>query len=126
MRQPTLSPKMRAFAVAIADVITARLEERFFRLAQPPRRQESRLLSLTAAARWLGVDRKTTLLDLIHDKRLRTVLVGNRCKVPLVELERIEWEGTTRRRSNRSIRTSSSRGQGAADVAAAIRAIPIR
>jgi hypothetical protein len=112
--------------MAIAEVITARLEERFLRLARPPRRHESRLLSLAAAARWLGVDRKTTLLDLIYDQRLRTVMVGNRCKVPLVELERIEWEGTTRLRSNRTIRTSSSRLQGAADVAAAIRAIPIR
>ena len=126
MSHATLTPRAHAFAEAVAEVIMDRLEERFLRLARPPRRQESRLLSFVAAARLLGVDRKTTLRDLIADKRLRTVIVGNRCRVPLVELERIEREGTTRGQSNRSIRTSSSRAQGAADVAAAIRAIPIR
>ncbi len=90
--------------------------------AQRPRRQdEKRFVSKSKAARLLGIDHKTTLRDLIQDKRLLTVPVGNRRKVPMSEIERVEREGTVRSRSNRTIRQpASTDAPMAADLAAGI------
>jgi hypothetical protein len=90
--------------------------------AQRSRKEEQKwFLSKTSVARLLGIDPKTTLRDLIHDKRLLTVPVGNRRKVPMSEIERVEREGTVRSRSNRAIRQpASTDAPMAADLAAGI------
>lgn len=53
----------------------------------------AKLLSQRKAARMLGIDRNTTLHDLIASGQLRTVLVNGLVKVPLVEVERLGREG---------------------------------
>jgi excisionase family DNA binding protein len=53
---------------------------------------EKRFLSAREAARHLGVDRNTTLPELIRIGRIRTVLIGRRIKIPLSELERLETD----------------------------------
>ncbi len=59
-----------------------------------PRRPNPRpLLSLREAARRLGVSRNSTLAGLIHDRRIKTVRVAGRIKVPAVEVERLIREG---------------------------------
>jgi excisionase family DNA binding protein len=54
------------------------------------------LLSKRAAAKLLGVDRGTTLEQMIADGRLRTVDVGGRPRVPRAELERVLAAGLPR------------------------------
>jgi hypothetical protein len=87
---------------------------------------EKEFLSLNATARRLGIDRKTTLPDLITDKRLLAVKVGNRQKVPVSEIERIKREGTVGGRSKRMMRpASSSQAPLAADLAAGVRRLKV-
>ncbi len=52
------------------------------------------LLTKAEAARRMGVDRATTLAQLINSGQLRTVAVGSRVRIPLAEIERIAREGT--------------------------------
>jgi excisionase family DNA binding protein len=54
------------------------------------------LLSKRAAAKFLGVDRGTTLEQLIRDGRLRTVDVGGRPRIPRTELDRVLADGVPR------------------------------
>jgi excisionase family DNA binding protein len=56
-------------------------------------RQPKKLLSLTQAAKQLGVSRNDTLHDLIASKRIRTVKVKGKVRIPASEIERIQSEG---------------------------------
>lgn len=56
-------------------------------------RRSQQLLSLREAARRLGVDRGTTLAELIAQKRLRVVQVNGRPRIPAAEVERVSSEG---------------------------------
>jgi len=60
-------------------------------------RSERRLLSKREAARRLGIDRGTTLQDLIRSGQIRTVVLAGRVKIPVSEIERIEAGGDTPR-----------------------------
>lgn len=55
-------------------------------------RPSSRLLSKRQAARLLGISRTTTLEDMIADRKLRVVKVGDRVRIPAAEVERITAE----------------------------------
>ncbi len=66
-----------------------RLERKLDTLTRP----RSRLLSKRAAARMLGVSRTTTLEDMIADRRLRVVRVGDGVRIPAAEVERLAKEG---------------------------------
>ena len=88
-------------------------------------RSERRLLSKREAARRLGIDRGTTLQDLINRGEIRTVVLAGRAKIPASEIERIEAGGNNprplpapREREPRA-RRSTSPGQ-------AIRAIKVK
>jgi hypothetical protein len=89
-------------------------------------------LSKRAAARRLGIDRGTTLEDLIRERKLQTVpaLNGKGVRIPAHEVERLRREGlpsaatpapsATRRPPARA--KKSARG---AELEQAIRSIPI-
>ena len=51
-------------------------------------------LSLREAARRLGVSRNSTLADLIGDRRVKTVRINGKVKVPAAEVERLIREAT--------------------------------
>lgn len=74
-----------------------RLERKLDALTErerPKRRnREARLVSKRAAARALGIDRSTTLEDLIHDKQIRTVPVRGHLRIPATEIERLTRDG---------------------------------
>lgn len=56
---------------------------------QPPQR----LLSKRQAATLLGVSRGRTLDRLIQAGSIRVVHVGNRCRIPMTEIERVMVDG---------------------------------
>lgn len=95
------SPEAQDVAHVMEQVLAAlaRIEARLDQQARTrPRRSEPcRLLSLRAAAKMLGVDRGTTLRELIDAGHVHTVVVHGKTKVPASEVERIEREGTSRR-----------------------------
>ncbi len=62
-------------------------------LARHIRMRERRLLSKREAARRLGIDRGTTLQDLIRSGSLRTVVLAGRLRIPASEIDRIEAGG---------------------------------
>lgn len=78
---------MVALEDVMAELVSLRttLEER-----QPPKA----LMSFRAAAKYLGVDRKTTLRALADAGKIRTVMVNGHVKIPFVEVQRIASEGT--------------------------------
>lgn len=51
------------------------------------------MLSMSEAARRLGVSRNDTLHELIATKQIRTVTVRGRTRIPLSEIERVQLEG---------------------------------
>jgi excisionase family DNA binding protein len=57
------------------------------------KRQGKVLLSLREAARRLGVDRNSTLRELIQNGRLRVVSANGKLRVPATEVERLALEG---------------------------------
>jgi len=96
---PHLAPANEPMPAALLERLAAVLEGLERRLApleaaNEPMRAECRLLSMRQAARRLGISRTRTLPDLIRDRRIRTVTVNGRPKVPAHEVERIEREGT--------------------------------
>lgn len=64
-------------------------EVRALRGAVKPRQAGKAFLSLREAARRLGVSRNSTLADLISDRRIKTVRLNGRLKVPAAEVERL-------------------------------------
>lgn len=60
---------------------------------QRQRKVGSELLSKKEAARRLGVDRATTLEQLIASGHIKAVPFNNRVRIPLAEVERILSEG---------------------------------
>jgi excisionase family DNA binding protein len=52
-------------------------------------KSDRRLLSKREAARRLGIDRNTTLRDLIDGGEIRTVVIAGRVKIPASEIERL-------------------------------------
>jgi excisionase family DNA binding protein len=95
-------------------------------------------LSKREAARRLGIDRGTTLEDLIREQKLQTVpaLNGKGVRIPAHEVERLLREGlpgvaasTPAVAGSTPARRSPTRGRqkpaGAAETARAIRSIPI-
>src|SRR6266545_8300192 len=93
--QPANEPRRDDLLERLVSTLE-RVERRLARLeaANEPMRAECRLLSMREAARRLGVSRTRTLPDLIRDRRIRTVTVNGRPKVPMEEVERVEREGT--------------------------------
>ena len=57
------------------------------------RKKSLRLLSLSEAARRLGVSRNGTLHCWIRDRRIAAVKVGGRLKISVAEVERVSTEG---------------------------------
>jgi|SRR5712664_292710 len=101
---------MQVLAEAVADIVMARLEARLNALAtaRQPRGGDTRLLSLRGAARRLGVSRGRTLPDLIAERKVKTVTVAGRVKVPMSEIERIEREGASQVATSRRKRAYAS------------------
>ena len=56
-------------------------------------RSQKALISLREAARRLGIDRSTTLADLIRNGRIKVVQKNSRPAIPAGEIERIERDG---------------------------------
>ena len=71
-----------------------------------------RLLSKRAAAKLLGVDRGTTLADLLATGNLRTVVLGGQERIPTAEIERLATEGTTRTGRKPHRRRAPGGGEG--------------
>ena len=84
--------------------------------------------SATEAARTLGIDRKTTLRDLIDTGAIHTVRSPKGARVPRSEIERLITQGAIPRPGDARgpRRRRSPRRPPPADVAAAIRRIPVR
>lgn len=61
--------------------------------ARPVVVPEKRFLSVAEAARRLGVSRNETMDQLIDTKALRTVVIGDKRKVPASEIDRADREG---------------------------------
>ncbi|WP_375757421.1 helix-turn-helix domain-containing protein [Corallococcus exercitus] len=84
----------------------------------PARRQRktgAELLSKKEAARRLGVDRATTLEQLIASGHIKTVPFNGRLRIPLAEVERVLNEGipsmdTARPKARRPVKTVTSPG----------------
>ena len=100
---------VQVLAEAVADVVMARLEARLTGLAsaRQSRVGDIRLLSLRAAARLLGVSRCRTLPNLIAERKLKTVTIAGRVKVPRSEIDRIEREGASQVAGSRRRRLSA-------------------
>lgn len=84
------------------------------------------LLSMRQAAKRLGIGRTDTLPHLIAQRRIRTVTLAGRTKIPLSEIERIEHEGTgTMAPSTRATRATRSYSEApyAADEVRALLAL---
>jgi hypothetical protein len=65
---------------------------------------ERRLLSKREAARRLGVDRNTTLRDLIDLGDIRTAVIAGRVKIPASEIDRLCEPSPLKPRGNGSTR----------------------
>jgi len=65
----------------------------------------SEFLTHREAARRLGVDRATTLCELIAAGQIRTVPVGNHARIPIAEIERIAKFGAPASRASRERRS---------------------
>lgn len=77
---------------SLADVLRALEDFRAeFRALKAPK--PKLILSLRQAAARLGVDRATTLHDLIRLGVIRTVDVNGKTKIPVAEVERLAREG---------------------------------
>jgi len=92
---------LRAEVVAIRSSLAAKLAP-----SPPP----PRLLSQRQAAKMLGIDRGATLGDLLASGNLRTVTLGGRPRIPLVEVERLAAEGTTRTGRKPHRKTAGAKG----------------
>lgn len=77
--------------VDLEDVMS---ELKSLRTTLAERQTPKALMSFRAAAKYLGVDRKTTLRVLVDAGKVRTVLVNGHVKIPFVEVQRIANEGT--------------------------------
>ena len=88
---------------------------------RPSQGVQKRLLSLRAAAQWLGIDRGR-LGRYVAAGIVRSVFLGRSPRVPVSELERIEREGlpdlSTTKRAPRRRRASSSSAMSEAEVRA--------
>ena len=87
-------------------------------------RSERRLLSKREAARRLGIDRGTTLQDLIRSGQVRTVILAGRVKIPAGEIERIE-AGVDDPRPLPAAREREPRARRSTSPGQAIRALKI-
>jgi excisionase family DNA binding protein len=87
-------------------------------------RAERRLLSKREAARRLGIDRGTTLQDLIRSGEIRTVVLAGRVKIPASEIERLEAGGNNPR-SLPAARERAPRARRSTSPGQAIRALKI-
>ena len=118
--------------VARLEALVRRLEER---LAAVERPAGPELLTKRAAARALGCDRATTLEQLIRSGRLRAVPApsGKGLRIPRSEVERAKREGLRQAPARAASpapprvrpRGSARARPAAADVAAAIRSLPV-
>lgn len=94
------APDASATIEVVAERLMVRIESliaaRFPAATRKTTPATRRFLSLREAAAVLGIDRNTTLKTLIDEGRIRTVTVGDKPKVPMSEVERIEREGTRR------------------------------
>lgn len=92
LKLPTDVAHSRLLARLIAE--TARFREELKGLvSRASAKRAHQLLSLREAARRLGVDRGTTLAELIEQRRLRVVHVNGRPRIPAAEVERLAQEG---------------------------------
>jgi hypothetical protein len=84
------------------------------------RNQESRLLTKRETARRLGVDRCTTLEDLLRNEHLRAVPYRAGVRIPASEVERLEREGipdpAAKKRTTRAPRPVPASPRAAADI----------
>lgn len=83
------------------------------------------LLTLRAAARRLGVDRGTTLANMIADREIRTVRLKGKLRIPASEIERICREGTTRRATSPRLTPLPQPQERSRSPGAAIRALKL-
>jgi hypothetical protein len=93
------------------------------------RRGEAKLVSKAAAARELGIDLKTTLAELIAQKKIRTVPGPKGPRIPRSEIERLVSEGIPAVSANgkkaRSKSASRLAGGSSSELAKSILSIPI-
>ena len=94
-------------------------------LARKVSRTEPMLVSLTEAARRLGVDRTDTLPRLILNGSIRTVWVGKRQKISQVELHRFCEAGEAARPERAPARRQLRPTVSPAELRARILAIPL-
>lgn len=103
----------------ISSILTELLAE-LRRIRQALERSERELLSITAAAKRLGVS-KTTLAELVARGRVASVPVGKRARISRAEIERLSREGLPRL----DARGRPRKQRSVADRVAAIMAIPV-
>jgi excisionase family DNA binding protein len=120
--------EMRLLQAAVAELL---IEVRISRSQPPPARKpidcSKALLSLAEAARIIGVDRKTTLADLIAAGEIETVPGTRGMRIPRAEVERLVREGVPVRGGRRRRRAPQrgNRLRPKEEVLAGIRAIKI-
>jgi excisionase family DNA binding protein len=114
--------EIKAVLTTIASALTKEIEERP-RHRRP--RPDARLLSQREAAHRLGVDRNTTLVDLIRTGQIRTVEVNGKRKVPASEVERLAQEGFDTSQPEPKRRAPRARGASARKPGDAIRALKL-
>jgi hypothetical protein len=88
------------------------------------RNSQKGLLSMREAARRLGIDRSSTLPELIRTGRIAVVLKGTRPAIPVSEVERIAQEGFCAARVKVTMRRARTKGSG--KPGDAIRALTVR
>lgn len=79
------------------------------------------LLSKREAAKRLGIDRATTLQQLIDSGRIRIVKIGSRVRIPATELDRlctdfVQTAAPTKKRAMRLHKESAHRPPTPADI----------
>lgn len=89
------------------------------------RNSQKGLLSMREAARRLGIDRSSTLPELIRTGRIAVVLKGTRPAIPVSEVERIAQEGFGDARVKVTAR-HPRRPKGSGKPGDAIRALTVR
>ena len=77
------------------SALLARLEAKIDAILAEKRHPKRALLSLSQAAKVLGVSRSDTLHAWLVNGTIRAVRVGKRWKVPASEIERVQREGVT-------------------------------
>jgi len=122
LKLPAEVANSRLLARLIGETMTLRQELKSL-VSRDAARRSHELLSLREAARRLGVDRGTTLAELVAQKRLRIVHVNGRPRIPADEVKRLASEGFDT--SSAPAKVEGPTPKPAVGVGAAIRGIKL-